>query len=179
MVPVTPASVEGPVPSHREITNSQCGCHVREVREVGGPVLLVACLPSPPSPTCAPLTFVGELRRGQGAAARCAGEVGRNSRGGSHTCRDSSDRSWVPQETSIAPVLETERRLRGEPWLQGPRVLVRKILMRKGLGRQYLHPREPLTLPGPCFLHWTHGVTPAQSKIQTWFPRAGEGQVCT
>lgn len=68
MVAVTPTSVEGLVPSHREITNSQCGCHVREVREVGGPVLLVACLPSPPTPagagTYAPLTFVGELRRG-------------------------------------------------------------------------------------------------------------------
>ena len=83
MVPVTPLSMEGWVPSRREITNSQCGCHVRGVKEVGGPVLLVACLPSPPSPsgagTCAPLTFVGELGRGQGAAARRAGEVGGNS----------------------------------------------------------------------------------------------------
>lgn len=47
--PMTPTSVEGLVP-YREITNSQCGCHVREVREVGGPVLLVACLPLSSSP---------------------------------------------------------------------------------------------------------------------------------
>lgn len=124
MPPMTPTSVEGLVPSYREITNSRCGCHVREVREVGGPVLLVACLPSPSSPagagTCAPLTFVSELRRGQGAAAGCAGEVGRNSRGGSHTCRDSSDRSWVPQETPIAPALEMEHSLQGEPGPRGP-----------------------------------------------------------
>ena len=148
MVPVTPPSVEGWVPSRREITNSQCGCHVRGVKEVGGPVLLVACLPSPPSPsgagTCPPLPLWaswggdrvllpgvrGKLAETPEAAPTPAGTV------------------VTDQETPIASASETEHGLQGEPRPQGSRVLVRK-----GLGQGHLHPGEPLTSPGPCSLH--------------------------